>query len=168
MPFLHDPFLEGFSKHTAVHGKEIMSNNATEALNFKADHGRPLCYYSSVFSLAEPVHLQLPVTLKAQVQSYKQDKCAHHPAWQQPHHAQTNTQKRICSITEKLSQGTAFYPVSGFIEIQMRQILPFLYLLFYVENGMILSSVTDFFPGSLDPCKSDDLPASTSQPHAFA
>lgn len=27
----------------------------------------PLCYYSSVSSLAEPVHLQLPVTLKVQV-----------------------------------------------------------------------------------------------------
>lgn len=41
MPFLHDPFLEGFSKHIAVHGKEIMSNNADKALNFKADHGSP-------------------------------------------------------------------------------------------------------------------------------
>lgn len=41
VPFLHDPFLEGFSRHIAVHGKEIMSHDADEALNFKADHGSP-------------------------------------------------------------------------------------------------------------------------------
>lgn len=106
----------------------------------------PLYYYSSVFSLAGPVHLQSPatLTLKVQMQNYKQGKCTHHPVGQQPDHTETNTQKRICSITGKLSQGMAFYHISGFIEIQIRQNLSFLYFLLYVENEIILSSVRLF------------------------
>lgn len=87
MPFLHDPFLEGFSKHIAVRGKEIMSNNADKALT---DHGSPppplqLCFLTCWTSSSAVVCP--PQSSGAELQAGQM--CSP-PSGEQPSHAETN------------------------------------------------------------------------------